>query len=78
EKWGLEQYPSVRHSLIRIAQCATAVLLYCSSVQMAFFCAIAVSYIVTLLHASLRKLSPLKQSTRPDGSKWFQQNKHRS
>ncbi|KAF9590167.1 hypothetical protein IFM89_031771 [Coptis chinensis] len=57
---------------------ATAIILYFSSVQMALFCAIAVSYAVTILHASLRKLSPLKQPTRADGNKWFQQSRNRS
>ncbi|RZC46564.1 hypothetical protein C5167_039520 [Papaver somniferum] len=56
---------------------ATAVILYCSSVQIATFWAIAVGYAVMLMHASLRKLSPSKQSARADGNKRFLQSKNR-
>ncbi|KAK9131854.1 hypothetical protein Scep_011382 [Stephania cephalantha] len=67
EKWGLDGYPSSRQLLIRLVQCATAVILYCSNVQLAFFCAVAIMYAVMILHASLRKLSPLKQPSRAEG-----------
>ncbi|KAK9152832.1 hypothetical protein Sjap_000312 [Stephania japonica] len=67
EKWGLDGYPSSRQLLIRLVQCATAVVLYCSNVQLAFFCAVAIVYAVMILHASLRKLSPLKQPSRAEG-----------
>ncbi|XP_047148370.1 PRA1 family protein H isoform X2 [Vigna umbellata] len=43
-RWGLEHYPLTRQCLIRAAQCATAVILIFSNVQMALFCAICVSY----------------------------------
>ncbi|KAF6141956.1 hypothetical protein GIB67_037924 [Kingdonia uniflora] len=71
DRWGLDRYPVLQISLVRLAQCATAVLLYWSNVQVAVFCAIAVSYAVTILHASLRKLSPIKQPTRADGYRRF-------
>ncbi|XP_022633158.1 PRA1 family protein H-like isoform X2 [Vigna radiata var. radiata] len=44
QRWGLEHYPLTRQCLIRAAQCATAVILIFSNVQMALFCAICVSY----------------------------------
>ncbi|MCL7028423.1 hypothetical protein MKW94_024564 [Papaver nudicaule] len=77
DRWNLEEYPSLRLTLVRFAQCATAVILYCSSVQIATFWAIAVGYAVMLMHASLRKLSPSKQPARTDGSKRFLQSKNR-
>ncbi|RDX60255.1 PRA1 family protein H, partial [Mucuna pruriens] len=55
-RWGLEQYPLTRKCFLRIAQCATAVILIFSNVQMALFFAICVSYagesfyIYTLIH----------------------------
>ncbi|WMV60432.1 hypothetical protein MTR67_053817 [Solanum verrucosum] len=69
DRWGLEQRPVIKQSLIRIAQCATAVILFCTNVQMALFSALAVSYVVMILHASFRKLTPSKQSTSKDGNR---------
>ncbi|XP_020235912.1 PRA1 family protein H [Cajanus cajan] len=60
-RWGLEQYPLTRQCLVRVAQCATAVILIFSNVQMALFCAICVSYAGVILHAAFRKLTPVKQ-----------------
>ncbi|KAI4321857.1 hypothetical protein MLD38_035189 [Melastoma candidum] len=42
----------------------TAVLLIWCNVPMALFCALGVSYLVLLLHAALRKLTPSKQPQR--------------
>ncbi|KAL6570624.1 hypothetical protein OROGR_000174 [Orobanche gracilis] len=61
DRWGFDRYPVIRQTLTRIAQCATAVVLFISNVQMAVFCGIAVSYTVMILHASFRKLTPMKQ-----------------
>ncbi|KAM3320623.1 PRA1 family protein H [Capsicum chacoense] len=69
DRWGLEQRPVFKQSLIRIAQCATAVILLCTNVPVALFSAIAVSYAVMILHASFRKLTPSKQSTSKDGNR---------
>lgn len=69
DRWGLEQRPVIRQSLIRIAQCATAVILFCTNVQMALISAIAVSYAAMILHASFRKLTPSRQSTSKDGNR---------
>ncbi|XP_006358971.1 PRA1 family protein H [Solanum tuberosum] len=69
DRWGLEQRPVIKQSLIRIAQCATAVILFCTNVQMALFSALAVSYVVMILHASFRKLTPSKQLTSKDGNR---------
>ncbi|CAN4075551.1 unnamed protein product [Withania somnifera] len=69
EHWGLEQHPVIKQSLIRFAQCGTAVILFCTNVPMALFSAIAVSYAVMILHASFRKLTPSKQSTSKDGNR---------
>lgn len=69
DRWGLEQHPVIKQSLIRISQCATAVILFCTNVQMALFSALAVSYVVMILHASFRKLTPSKQSTSKDGNR---------
>ncbi|XP_055802042.1 PRA1 family protein H [Solanum dulcamara] len=69
DRWGLERRPVIKQSLIRTAQCATAVILFCTNVQMALFSALAVSYAVMILHASFRKLTPSKQSTSKDGNR---------
>ncbi|XP_052179228.1 PRA1 family protein H [Diospyros lotus] len=60
-RWGLDRYPAIRQSLVRIAQCASAVILFFSNVQMALFCALGASYAVMISHASCRKLAPAKQ-----------------
>ncbi|XP_039125923.1 PRA1 family protein H [Dioscorea cayenensis subsp. rotundata] len=57
-------YPGLRQVLIRITQIAAAVVLYLCNMQMVLICAISVSYLVMILHASLRKLTPTKQSNR--------------
>ncbi|XP_010272371.1 PREDICTED: PRA1 family protein H [Nelumbo nucifera] len=75
DRWRWERYPSLRQSLLRTTQCATAIILYCTNVQLSLFCAIAVSYAVMLLHATLRKLTPAKQVARVDGNKRSRQNK---
>ncbi|KAL2245442.1 PRA1 family protein H [Sesamum indicum] len=61
DRWGLDRYPIIRQTLIRIAQCVTAVILLISNVQLAVFWALGVSYAVMILHASFRKLTPAKQ-----------------
>lgn len=61
DRWGLDQYPVIRQIAVRIAQCATAIILFLSNVQMALFCSLGVSYAVVILHASFRKLTPAKQ-----------------
>ncbi|KAL6554219.1 hypothetical protein OROMI_019892 [Orobanche minor] len=61
DRWGFDRYPVIRQTLTRIAQCATAVVLFISDVQMAVFYGIGVSYTVMILHASFRKLTPMKQ-----------------
>ncbi|KAK7244234.1 hypothetical protein RIF29_39053 [Crotalaria pallida] len=61
DRWGLDKYPVTRQCLLRLAQCATAVILVYSNVQMALFCALSVSYTGMVLHAAFRKLAPAKQ-----------------
>ncbi|OIV92440.1 hypothetical protein TanjilG_25170 [Lupinus angustifolius] len=61
DRWGLDEYPITRQCLLRFAQCATAVILVYSNVQLALFCALSVSYAGTILHAAFRKLAPAKQ-----------------
>ncbi|KAK6934237.1 Prenylated rab acceptor PRA1 [Dillenia turbinata] len=61
DRWGLDKYPTFKSSLIRLAQCATAVILFVCNAQMALFCALSVSYAALILHASFRKLTPAKQ-----------------
>ncbi|KAL0353778.1 UNVERIFIED_CONTAM: PRA1 family protein H [Sesamum angustifolium] len=61
DQWGLDRYPIIRQTLVRIAQCVTAVILLISNVQLAVFCALGVSFAVMILHASFRKLTPAKQ-----------------
>ncbi|CAL5403025.1 unnamed protein product [Camellia sinensis] len=61
DRWGLVQYPAIRQITVRIAQCATAIILFVSNIQMALFCSLGVSYAVVILHASFRKLTPAKQ-----------------
>ncbi|WOG98625.1 hypothetical protein DCAR_0417969 [Daucus carota subsp. sativus] len=62
--WGLDEYPVLKQTLFFIMQVGTAVLLMYFNVQTALFCAVAVSYAVTILHASFRKLTPAKPPTR--------------
>ncbi|EOY13079.1 hypothetical protein QUC31_002140 [Theobroma cacao] len=64
DKWELDGFPATQQVLIRIAQCATAVILVWLNVQMALCCALGVSYIVMILHAAFRKLTPVKQPSR--------------
>ncbi|WCJ32197.1 prenylated RAB acceptor 1.H [Euphorbia peplus] len=61
DRWRWDGYPVVRQVLIRAAQCVTAIILVYLNVQMALFCALAVSYAVIILHAAFRKLTPAKQ-----------------
>ncbi|KAK2369373.1 hypothetical protein P8452_57040 [Trifolium repens] len=67
DRWGLDQYSVLRQCLLRIAQCATAIILIISNVQMALLCAISVSYAGVILHAAFRKLTPAKQSSQVRG-----------
>ncbi|CAK9175239.1 unnamed protein product [Ilex paraguariensis] len=69
DRWGLDRYPVFRLSLVRVAQCATAIILFFSNVQMALLCALGVSYAVLILHASFRKLTPIKRATEGGRSK---------
>ncbi|KAM7492568.1 hypothetical protein LguiA_035489 [Lonicera macranthoides] len=64
DRWGINRYPVIRQTLLHIAQCATAIILFCSHVHRALFWALGVSYAVMVLHASFRKLTPAKQPTR--------------
>ncbi|KAI4321848.1 hypothetical protein MLD38_035181 [Melastoma candidum] len=64
DKLGLDHRPVFRQLLVRAAQIGTAVLLIWCNVPMALFCALGVSYLVLLLHAALRKLTPSKQPQR--------------
>ncbi|CAH1425665.1 unnamed protein product [Lactuca virosa] len=61
KRWGLENYPVIRECLLRLIQCATVVIIFLCNVQMALLCALGVSYGVMMLHASFRKLTPVKQ-----------------
>ncbi|WJX68391.1 hypothetical protein P8452_52764 [Trifolium repens] len=67
DRWVLDQHPMIRQCLLRIAQCATAIILIISNVQMALLCAISVSYAGVILHAAFRKLTPAKQSSQVRG-----------
>ncbi|KAK9060443.1 hypothetical protein SSX86_021147 [Deinandra increscens subsp. villosa] len=62
--WGLNNHPVTRECLLRLAQCATAVIIFVCSVQIAVLYALGVSYAVMMLHASFRKLTPIKQTTK--------------
>ncbi|MBA0692893.1 hypothetical protein Goshw_000235 [Gossypium schwendimanii] len=61
DKWGLDRFPVTEMILVRFAQCVTAIILLWLNVQMALCCTLGVSYIVMLLHAAFRKLTPVKQ-----------------
>ncbi|KAK1405123.1 PRA1 family protein H [Heracleum sosnowskyi] len=63
-RWGLDEYPVLKQTLFAIMQVGTLVLLMYFNVQMALLCAVGVTYAVTILHASFRKLSPAKPPTR--------------
>ncbi|KAI5662514.1 hypothetical protein M9H77_21837 [Catharanthus roseus] len=66
DQWGLDRYPVLRQTLVRVAQCATSVILFFSNVQVAILCSLGVSYAVLISHASLRKLTSTKQSAQSD------------
>ncbi|KAI3525175.1 hypothetical protein L2E82_02396 [Cichorium intybus] len=63
-RWGLDNYPITRECLLRLVQCATAVIIFVCNVQMALLYAVGVSYAAMMLHASLRKLTPVKQPSK--------------
>ncbi|KAF5730692.1 PRA1 family protein H [Tripterygium wilfordii] len=67
DRWGFERHPVTRQVLVRTVQCATVVILLLLKIQMAIFYALAVTYAVMMLHATLRKLTPMKQ---PSRGKW--------
>ncbi|XP_073002813.1 PRA1 family protein H [Typha latifolia] len=76
EKWELEErWPGLRQALVRVAQFATAVVLYLCKLQFTLVCAISVSYAVMILHASLRKLTPSSQSNGMNRQRRFQQKR---
>ncbi|KAJ0988226.1 hypothetical protein J5N97_006582 [Dioscorea zingiberensis] len=56
------RHPQMKQVLIRFTQIATAIVLYLCNIQMSLICAISISYLVLILHASFRKLTPSKQS----------------
>ncbi|WOK98244.1 hypothetical protein Cni_G06954 [Canna indica] len=63
DKWKLEERnPSLRQTLVRVAQLATAAILYMCKLQLAIACSVGVSYAVVILHAFLRKLTPRRSS----------------
>ncbi|KAI7747217.1 hypothetical protein M8C21_001495 [Ambrosia artemisiifolia] len=64
KRWGLDNHPVTRECLLRLVQCATAVIIFVCNVQTAVVYALAVSYAVMMLHASFRKLTPIKQPTK--------------
>ncbi|XP_004966164.1 PRA1 family protein H isoform X1 [Setaria italica] len=58
DHWTLS--PGIAQALLHCAQIATAILLYVCNLQFALVYAIGLSYVVMMLHASLRKLTPSK------------------
>ncbi|XP_050370943.1 PRA1 family protein H [Argentina anserina] len=62
--WGLDQYPTVQQTIIRVAQCVAAVILIYSGVQMALFSALSLNYAGMILHAGFRTLTREKQASR--------------
>ncbi|KAI3712075.1 hypothetical protein L1987_70624 [Smallanthus sonchifolius] len=64
KRWGLDNHPVARECLLRLVQCATAVIAFACSVQTAVLYALGVSYAVMMVHASFRKLTPIKQPTK--------------
>ncbi|KAK1414318.1 hypothetical protein QVD17_30062 [Tagetes erecta] len=64
KRWELDNHPITRECLLRLVQCATAVIILVCNVQMAVLYALGVSYAVMMLHASFRKLTPIKQPTK--------------
>lgn len=64
EIWGLDQYPTIQQTIIRVAQCVAAVILIYSKVQMALFWALSVNYAGMILHAGFRTLTRAKQASR--------------
>ncbi|XP_022876455.1 PRA1 family protein H-like isoform X2 [Olea europaea var. sylvestris] len=72
DRWELYKHPSLRQTLLHIAQCATAIILFFFNVQLALVCAIGVSYAVLILHASFRKLTPARQPSK-DGNRRIDQ-----
>lgn len=74
-RWDMEErYPTLRQLLVRLVQLATGVILYSCSLQVTLIYTIGVSYTVMIMHASLRKLAPIKQAT---GSSWHRRSQQR-
>ncbi|XP_068643974.1 PRA1 family protein H-like [Aristolochia californica] len=66
-RWTLvERFSIFRQILIYLLQSATAIIIYCCNVQISLFWALCVSYVVMLLHALLRKLTPTKRPEKPE------------
>ncbi|KGN55111.1 PRA1 family protein H [Cucumis sativus] len=63
DRWGLDKYPVLWQCLVRIAQCATVIILLFSNFQMAIFCALGIGYTGMILHAAFRKLTPTKPTS---------------
>uniref|UniRef100_A0A0D6QX83 PRA1 family protein n=1 Tax=Araucaria cunninghamii TaxID=56994 RepID=A0A0D6QX83_ARACU len=61
-KWGLQKYPFFHQMLVMIARLATAVIMIYCNVALALCWAGIFSFVVLVVHSSLRKLTPLKQS----------------
>ncbi|KAL8141267.1 hypothetical protein V2J09_007288 [Rumex salicifolius] len=69
DKWLYARFPVLQQVLVRVMQCASAVILLFSNLQMAIFCAISVGYAGMILHASFRKLTPPAKQSLP-AKKW--------
>ncbi|KAJ3698227.1 hypothetical protein LUZ61_001932 [Rhynchospora tenuis] len=64
KRWEMEEkYPVLRQVMVNVALIITAMVLYICNLQFALFYAMGLSYAAMLIHASLRKLTPLSKSS---------------
>ncbi|KAJ1697784.1 hypothetical protein LUZ63_006296 [Rhynchospora breviuscula] len=63
KSWEMEEkYPVLRQVMVNVALIITALVLYICNFQFALVYATGLSYAAMLIHASLRKLTPLNKS----------------
>ncbi|KAJ0751064.1 putative prenylated rab acceptor P [Helianthus annuus] len=63
KRWGLDNHLITRERLLRLLQCATAVVIFVCNVRTAIIYALAVSYAVMMLHDSLREFMKTRRTS---------------
>ncbi|XP_078171768.1 prenylated RAB acceptor 1.H isoform X1 [Carex rostrata] len=61
KSWEMEKYPVLQQVMVKFSLFITAVVLYLCNLHFSLVYAIGLSYAAMLIHASLRKLTPLNK-----------------